>query len=470
MKTVSLIEINKFTMSKDSKTIETINPYNGESLKIYPYQTDSEINDKLKLADTTFTDWKTKSINERTELLDSLYDNLSHSKETLSELITLEMGKPITESKAEIDKCLLLIQFYKKNAEQFLADTLIETEAHESYISYDPLGCILAIMPWNYPFWQVFRFAIPTLTAGNVALLKHATNVTGCALAIEELFLDSGFPRGTFQTLLTNHNTIEKIIGNTVVKAVTLTGSEKAGKSIAATAGKHLKKTVLELGGNNACIILKDADLDKYLDTIVKARMQNSGQSCIAAKRFLVEETIYDEFLEKFTEKTKALNYSNPLDDKTNMSCLARPDLAETLEQQVFKSIDKGAKVHYGNTRDKAYYQPTILTNISVDMDVFKEETFGPVAPIMKVKNLDEAIKLASKSSFGLGTMIFTEDYKTASKKVLDIEDGAYFINELVKSDPRLPFGGTKASGYGRELSKEGILEFVNKKTVFINK
>ncbi|MBV7267854.1 NAD-dependent succinate-semialdehyde dehydrogenase [Winogradskyella sp. WHY3] len=457
-------------MSKGSKTIETINPCNGESLKTYPYQTDSEINDKLKLADTIFADWKTKSINERTELLDSLYNNLSHSKEKLSELITLEMGKPITESKAEIDKCLLLIQFYKKNAEQFLADVLIETEAHESYISYDPLGCILAVMPWNYPFWQVFRFAIPTLTAGNVALLKHASNVTGCALAIEELFLDSGFPKGAFQTLLTNHDTIEKIIGNTIVKAVTLTGSEKAGKSIAATAGKHLKKTLLELGGNNACIILKDADLDKYLDTIVKARMQNSGQSCIAAKRFLVEETIYDEFLEKFTEKIKALNYNNPLDDKTNMSCLARPDLAETLEQQVSKSIDKGAKVHYGNTRDKAYYQPTILTNISEDMDVFKEETFGPLAPIMKVKNLDEAIKLASKSSFGLGTMIFTEDYKTASKKVLDIEDGAYFINELVKSDPRLPFGGTKASGYGRELSKEGILEFVNKKTVFINK
>lgn len=453
-----------------SDTINTYNPYNGEHIKTYKLDSKVVLNKKLELAKSTFKSWKFLEISERAKLLQKLADELLADKDSLSKLITLEMGKPITESKAEIEKCAFLIQFYAHNADQFLADAIIETDAHESYISYDPLGCILAVMPWNYPFWQVFRFAIPTLIAGNVALLKHASNVTGCAIAIEKLFNKSGFPEGCFQTLLADHDTIEEIIGNDIVKAVTLTGSEKAGKSIAQTAGKNLKKTVLELGGNNACIILKDADLDKHLDTIVKARMQNSGQSCIAAKRFLVEEEIYDEFLEQFTKKVKALNYDDPLKEDTNMSCLARPDLADILEEQVSKSVEKGAKVHYGNTRDDAYYQPTILTNVTEDMPVFKEETFGPVAPIIKVKNLDEAIAMASNSRFGLGTMIFTKDYKKASKKVLAIEDGAYFINEMVKSDPRLPFGGTKASGYGRELSKEGILEFVNKKTIFINK
>ncbi|MBO6880484.1 NAD-dependent succinate-semialdehyde dehydrogenase [Winogradskyella sp.] len=453
-----------------SDTINTYNPYNGEHIKTYKLDSKVVLNKKLELAKATFKSWKLLEISERAKLLQKLADELLADKDSLSKLITLEMGKPIIESKAEIEKCAFLIQFYAHNADQFLADAIIETDAHESYISYDPLGCILAVMPWNYPFWQVFRFAIPTLIAGNVALLKHASNVTGCAIAIEKLFNKSGFPEGCFQTLLADHDTIEEIIGNDIVKAVTLTGSEKAGKSIAQTAGKHLKKTVLELGGNNACIILKDADLDKHLDTIVKARMQNSGQSCIAAKRFLVEEEIYDEFLEQFTKKVKALNYDDPLKEDTNMSCLARPDLADILEEQVSKSVEKGAKVHYGITRDDAYYQPTILTNVTEDMPVFKEETFGPVAPIIKVKNLDEAIAMASNSRFGLGTMIFTKDYKKASKKVLAIEDGAYFINEMVKSDPRLPFGGTKASGYGRELSKEGILEFVNKKTIFINK
>ncbi|WP_370000116.1 NAD-dependent succinate-semialdehyde dehydrogenase [Winogradskyella sp.] len=453
-----------------SKTIDTYNPYNGKRLNTYQLDSEDQLNKKLELSKSTFESWKSVEIQKRVELLKNLADEMLADKNKLSKLITKEMGKPIKESRAEIEKCVFLIDFYILNAEQFLSDAIIDTDAHESYISYDPLGCILAVMPWNYPFWQVFRFAIPTLTAGNVAFLKHASNVSGCALAIEELFIKSGFPKGCLQTLLTNHETIEKIIGNDIIKAVTLTGSEKAGKSIAATAGKHLKKTVLELGGNNACIILKDADLEKHMDTIVKARMQNSGQSCIAAKRFLVEEEIYDEFLKLFTEKVKALKYSNPLDEDTNMSCLAREDLAETLEKQVSKSITMGAKVHYGNSRDKAYFQPTILTDVTEDMPVFKEETFGPVAPVLKIKDLDHAIKLASNSRFGLGTMLFTADYKKASKKVLNVEDGAYFINEMVKSDPRLPFGGTKSSGFGRELSKEGILEFVNKKTIFINK
>ncbi|EPR74334.1 Succinate-semialdehyde dehydrogenase [NAD] [Winogradskyella psychrotolerans RS-3] len=452
------------------KSIKTFNPFNGNHLETYTQDSKSKLKEKLELADSTFKTWKELEIEERIELLQNLAEEVFRNKQHLSLLMTEEMGKPILESEAEIDKCIYLIDFYSKNAEQFLQDAIIETEAHESFISYDPLGCVLAIMPWNYPFWQVFRFAIPTLTAGNVALLKHASNVTGCALAIEKLFIDAGFPKGCFQTLVTDHETIEDLMGNDTVKAVSLTGSEKAGRKIAELAGKNLKPSLLELGGNNACIILKDADLDKYIDTIVKARMQNSGQSCIAAKRFIVVESIYDEFMTKFTSKVKSLKYGNPLEEDTTISCLAREDLAETLEKQVQQSIDLGAKVIKGHKRNGAYYEPTILTEVTTEMPVFKEETFGPVAAIIKVKTEDDAYEAAANSKFGLGTMVFTSNYEAASKRVSEIEDGGFFINELVKSDPRLPFGGTKISGYGRELSKEGILAFVNIKTTYINK
>lgn len=453
-----------------STSIKTYNPYNGEHLETYTLDSKSELNSKLALADNTFDTWKRLKINERVNLLQNLADKLFERKDALSKLITEEMGKPILESEAEIEKCIYLIDFYIKNSELFVQDDLIETDAHESFISYDPLGCILAIMPWNYPFWQVFRFAVPTLTAGNVALLKHASNVTGCALAIQQLFTDAGFPKGCFQTLITNHSSIEELMGSPTIKAVSLTGSEKAGKKIAELAGKHLKPSLLELGGNNACIILEDVDLDEHIDTIVKARMQNSGQSCIAAKRFIVVEKVYDEFIQRLVTKIKDLKYGNPIEKDTTISCLAREDLADILEEQVQKSINLGAKVLYGNKRDKAYYEPTIITNITADMPVFKEETFGPIAAIVKVKSENEAYKMASNSRFGLGTMVFSEDYKGASKRISEIEDGAFFINSMVKSDPRLPFGGTKSSGYGRELSKEGMLAFVNKKTVFINK
>ncbi|RED43029.1 succinate-semialdehyde dehydrogenase/glutarate-semialdehyde dehydrogenase [Winogradskyella eximia] len=451
-------------------SIKTSNPYNGNQLESYKLDSKSILNEKLKLADTTFKTWKEFEIEERVDLLQNLADELFKQKIELSELITEEMGKPILESTAEIEKCIYLIDFYIKNAEQFLQDDIIETEAHESFISYNPLGCILAIMPWNYPFWQVFRFAVPTLSAGNVALLKHASNVTGCAVAIEKLFLNAGFPKGCFQTLITDHKSVEKLMESETIKAVSLTGSEKAGRKIAELAGKNLKHSLLELGGNNACIILKDADLDQYIDTMVKARMQNSGQSCIAAKRFIVVESIYDEFIKKFTSKVEALKYGNPKDTDTTISCLAREDLADILEEQVKASIDLGAKVLFGNKREGAYYQPTILTHVTAKMPVFKEETFGPVAAIIKVKSEDEAYETAMNSKFGLGTMVFTSNYKAASKRILEIEDGAFFINEMVKSDPRLPFGGTKSSGFGRELSKEGMLAFVNRKTVYINK
>ncbi len=450
------------------KTITTSYPFTGESLKEYTLFTDDEIDTSLQKSEEVFLDWKKEQLQDRTELLKKLADVLEEQKEKYANLITKEMGKPYRESIAEIEKCIWLIDFYEKNAEEFLADELIETEAQETFISYDPLGCILAIMPWNYPFWQVMRFAVPTLTAGNTALLKHANNVTGCALAIQDLFEAAGYPVGCFQTILSTHDQIEKIIGSDIIKAVSLTGSEKAGRAIAEIAGKNLKKTVLELGGNNACVIWEDADLDTHMSTIVKARMQNAGQSCIAAKRFIVVEEIYDEFLEKFKNALSDIRFGAPSDPKTELSTLARVDIAEEVQRQVDESVEKGAIVVVGNVRNNIFFEPTILGNVIPGMPAFDEEVFGPVAAVIRAKDRSHALELASQSSFGLGTMLFTQDIEEARKQVGRIDDGAYFINEMVKSDPRLPFGGTKASGYGRELSKEGIMEFVNKKTVYI--
>lgn len=450
-------------------TIETINPFNNKVIKEYKMHSSEDLKAILNTADERFYQWRQTSIKERCRLLMNLAQIMEDDKEDLAKLITNEMGKPITQSIAEIEKCLTLCDFYATNADDFLADELIETDASESFISYDPLGTILAIMPWNYPFWQVLRFAIPTITAGNTAILKHAANVTGCGMAIEALFEKAGYPKGCFTTILAGHDAIEELISNDKIKAVTLTGSEKAGKKIAATAGQNLKKTVLELGGNNACIILDDADLDTYMDTIANARMQNAGQSCIAAKRFIVTEGIYDDFLQRFKKQVAALKHDDPMNPETTFGTLARKDGADTIKKQVDDSIALGAKVIVGNQQKDAYFEPTILTHITKDMPVFKEETFGPVAPIMKVKDAEEAFQIASETRFGLGTMVFTQSMDTAHHYISSVADGAYFVNELVKSDTRLPFGGTKASGYGRELSKEGIHEFVNRKTVFIN-
>ena len=452
-----------------SQIINTVNPYNGETLESYKQFSNEMVENYLSRAHQTFQNWRNTDIKERTDLFKQLAENLLKNKESYSTLMTQEMGKPISQSRAEIEKCALLTDFYVTNVDEFLADELIETDASESFISYDPLGCILGIMPWNYPFWQVLRFAIPTIAAGNTVLLKHASNVTGCALAIQNLFEESDFPKGCFQTLLVSHDQIETIIADNRLQAVSLTGSEKAGKHIAALAGKNLKKTVLELGGNNACIVLADADLDTYLDTMVNARMQNTGQSCIAAKRFIVEAPIYDEFLEKLIKKVSNIKIGDPLKDDTKLSVLARKDLADTLKKQVDQSVKNGATIKIGNTIKDAFFEPTIITDVNPGMPVFDEETFGPVAAIIKVNNADEAYKMTANSKYGLGSMVFTKDTETAKHQINQIPDGAFFINELVKSDPRLPFGGTKASGYGRELSIEGIHEFVNKKTVYIN-
>ncbi|AUS04547.1 NAD-dependent succinate-semialdehyde dehydrogenase [Pseudotamlana carrageenivorans] len=451
-----------------SKTVTTTNPYTNKKIKSYDYFSEQTIADILKQADDRFHQWKTVKLSKKARLLNKVADHLWEHRNKYAKLITTEMGKPITESQAEIEKCILLCAFYAKNAENLLADELIKTEAQESFISYDPLGVILGIMPWNYPFWQAFRFALPTLTAGNTAILKHASNVTGCALVIQDIFEEAGYPKGCFTTVLANHDTIENLLKNDIIKAVSLTGSEAAGRKIAEIAGSQLKKLVLELGGNNACVVLNDANLDKHLDTMVNARMQNAGQSCIAAKRFIVESGIYDAFIEKFTGKIKTIKHGDPLLDTTQISTLAKADFADTLEDQIIRSVKMGAKVHFGNQRNGAYYQPTIITEVTADMPIFKEETFGPVAAVIKADNQESAYEMVSDSSFGLGTMVFTENIKKAKKNIIHIEDGAFFINEMVKSDPRLPFGGTKNSGYGRELSKEGLLAFTNKKTVYI--
>lgn len=452
------------------KNIQSKNPYNGAVVSTYQKDSESSIETKLQNAIKAQDSWSNKPIEERCELLSEVADLLLERKEEYAELMTHEMGKPISQSISEIEKCAWACDFYALNAEDLLSDELISTDADESFISYDPLGCILAIMPWNYPFWQVIRFVAPTLTAGNTALLKHAENVTGCSFALEQLFLDAGYPKGCFQSIVAGHEAIETLIAHDDIKAVTLTGSEKAGKAIAKIAGQNLKKTVLELGGNNACIVWEDADLKKHMDTMVTARMQNTGQSCIAAKRFIVCEEIYDAFLEQFTEKVKSLKTGDPMDDKTYIGVMAREDLADSLQEQIDASIKKGAKIILGNERNGTYFAPTILTHVTPDMPVFKQETFGPVAAIIKAKDRKEAIAMAADSRFGLGSMLFTQDIAAATRVISEIPDGAFFINEMVKSDPRLPFGGTKASGYGRELSREGILEFVNKKTVYIKK
>ena len=451
-------------------TIQTTNPYSGNILMEYEVLTPKELETCLDSSNNVFDEWKNTDLATRCGFLKNLSEMLLKNIEKYSKLMTQEMGKPISQSRAEINKCVFLSDFYAKNAVVFLSDEIIETDATESFISYDPLGIVLGIMPWNYPFWQVLRFAIPTITAGNTVLLKHASNVTGCALEIQNLFEESGFPKNCFQTLIADHDHIEKIISDERVKAISLTGSEKAGKQVAKIAGQNLKKTVLELGGNNACIVLDDANLDKYMSTMVNARMQNTGQSCIAAKRFIVVDSIYDKFIDLFKKNVETLHSGNPMDEDTTIGPLARTDLADTLKKQIDKSVEKGANVLLGNKQDNAYFEPTIIVNVKPGMPVFDEETFGPVAAITKVKTNDDAYVMASKTKFGLGSMVFTEDTQAALKKSLKIEDGAYFINELVKSDPRLPFGGTKISGYGRELSREGIHEFVNKKTIYINK
>ncbi len=450
-------------------TIISINPYSEKQVDSFKTNTTSEISNILEHSQNQFYNWRNTTFSERKKLILKVAFNLRKNKEEYANKITEEIGKPISQSLAEVEKCVWLCEYYADNAEEHLKNEIIKTDAFKSYTRYDPLGVILAIMPWNYPFWQVFRFAIPTLMAGNVAVLKHASNVFGSALNIEKIFTEARFPKYCFTTLLAGSSAMEAVISNPIIKAVSITGSGAAGSSVASIAGKNIKKSVLELGGNNALIVLKDCDINKTVSICVNARFLNTGQSCIAGKRLLIEEDIAEEFIEKLISEVEKLKSGNPKNIDTYIGTLAREDLAIELETQVKKSINAGAKLKIGGNRKGAYYEPTILTEVTKDMTVFQEETFGPVLGVTTFKGIEEALKLSNDSVFGLGVSVFSKDINRVEKYISQFNEGAVFINEMVKSDPRLPFGGIKDSGFGRELGKDGILEFVNKKTVYIN-
>lgn len=448
--------------------ITTVNPYTGKELKSYHELTESQISDKLQQADTAFELWKKTSYEERASKIRAVAQLLDKNKEQYAHQMTLEMGKPISQSKSELEKCAWLCEHYATHAPEYLATEHIETDFTKSYVTYEPIGVILAVMPWNYPFWQNMRFIVPALMAGNVGVLKHASSVMGCAEMIQDLFTAAGFPTGCFQNLVLSSDPIEKIIKNPIIKAVTLTGSKPAGSAVASTAAGEIKKAVLELGGNNALVILEDADIDAAVETCITARYQNTGQSCIAGKRLLLQDSIATEFLEKFTDKVKGLVSGDPSDADTYIGVMAREDLAEELEDLMNSSIKQGATLHHGGNRTNAYFEPTILTDVTQEMPVFQEETFGPLMAVTTFKTVDEAIDLVNNSKFGLGASIFSKNTDKAEALVSKIKDGAVFINEKVGSHPALPFGGTGISGFGRELSYFGIREFVNIKTVVV--
>ncbi|MBL4716079.1 MAG: NAD-dependent succinate-semialdehyde dehydrogenase [Bacteroidia bacterium] len=451
--------------------IQSVNPYNNKLIQNFNETSQEEIEQKLQHASKAYEIWKEVPFGEKSKLMDTVAELLKNKKDELAQLVTLEMGKPIREARAEIEKCALVCNFYADNGENFLKDELIESDAGKSFISYVPLGIILAVMPWNFPFWQVFRFAAPSLMAGNVGVLKHASNVPQCAIAIEQLFTEAGFPEGVFQNFLIGSSKVNNLIEDKRIKAVTLTGSEMAGSKVAECAGRNIKKTLLELGGSDPFIVLNDADLNKAVKVAVKSRMINCGQSCIAAKRFIVEDSIHDEFVEKMIEKMKVLKIGDPTEETTDVGPMAREDLANELLEQVNKSVEMGAKKVLGGDRtdrNGAFFNPTILTEVKPGMPAYHEEMFGPVATVIKVVDENEAIQVANDSDFGLGGSIWTNDIQKGETLARKVESGAVFVNGLVKSDPRLPFGGIKNSGYGRELSYLGIREFVNQKTIWV--
>ncbi|MBK7630599.1 MAG: NAD-dependent succinate-semialdehyde dehydrogenase [Ignavibacteriales bacterium] len=452
--------------------LKSINPANGKEIKSYNEMSSEELSQIISSADNAFTSWKETLFTHRSELMKNVAKVLREYSEEYSVLMTMEMGKPITQSRAEVEKCAWVCDYYAESAEQFLDDEIIKTEATKSFVSFQPLGVILAVMPWNFPFWQVFRFAAPNLMAGNAGLLKHASNVSGCALAIEDVFRKAGFPENLFRTLLVTSKNVNEVISNKKVKAVTLTGSVPAGKSVASLSGSLIKKTVLELGGSDPYIILEDADLEKAALSCVTSRLINAGQSCIAAKRFIIVESIYDEFEKLYLDLMSKKKMGDPFDEKNDLGPQASIQLRDELHAQVLRSIEQGAELVLGGTipdMEGAYYSPTILKNVKPGMVAFEEELFGPVAALIKAKDEDNAIKLANKSIFGLGAAIFTKSSNRGELIAKEkLNAGCCFVNDFVKSDPRLPFGGIKESGYGRELSPFGIKEFVNIKTVYV--
>jgi succinate-semialdehyde dehydrogenase/glutarate-semialdehyde dehydrogenase len=451
--------------------IQTINPATGRVEKTFPGHS---LRDVLFMIDEThkaFLEWRDTDFHPRSVLMKNTANILRDKKEHYGKILTLEMGKVITQAETEVEKCALVCDYYADNAEKILADEIIETDASQSYVRFDSLGIVLAVMPWNFPFWQVFRFAAPALMAGNVCLLKHASNVPMSALAIEEIFTDAGFPQNIFKTMLIDSSLVKDVLSHPKIKAATLTGSEPAGRQVAQLCGNKLKKTVMELGGSDPFIVLDDANIDAAVKTAVTARLINNGQSCIAAKRFIVIEKIYNEFQNKFVDAMKKVKVGDPMDRETELGPIAREDLLNELDQQVKQSIEKGAVVLCGGEKIKRkgfYYAPTILADLKKGMPAYDDEIFGPVASLIKAKDENEAIRIANDSAFGLGASLWTSDLEKAKHLAHKIESGSVFVNGMVKSDPRLPFGGIKNSGYGRELSHYGIKEFVNIKTVWI--
>jgi succinate-semialdehyde dehydrogenase / glutarate-semialdehyde dehydrogenase len=452
--------------------ITSINPANGKKLKEFAAFTEKEIEERLKHAEEAFAHHRREPFAKRGQLMLAAASLLEQEKKELAQTITLEMGKLLGDAIGEVEKCVRGCRFYAENAERFLEDESVQTDAARSFVRYEPLGAVLAIMPWNFPFWQVFRFAAPALMAGNVGLLKHAANVPQCALAIEKIFCRAGFDEGVFQTLLIEAEQVEKVIVDPRVKAVTLTGSERAGSAVASTAAREIKKAVLELGGSDAFIVMPSADFESAFTTAIKARIINSGQSCIAAKRFFVADKIYDEFLRRFVEAMRALKIGDPLDETTEIGPLATEQILNAVHDQVQKSVAAGAKLLTGGNRIHGpgfFYEPTVLVDVPRNAPAYREEVFGPVASIFRVRDAADAIEIANDSPFGLGASAWTGDPTEKELFASELDAGMVFINGMVASDPRLPFGGVKRSGFGRELGAAGIREFMNIKTIWIS-
>ena len=450
----------------------SINPANNKKINSYEEISKDSINQIIDSSFNTFLEWRNKSFSYRAKKMRHLAELLKQKKEQLGFLMTKEMGKPIKQSIAEAEKCAWVCEYYADNAEKFLSQKEIPTGSTKSFISFQPIGIVLAIMPWNFPFWQVFRFASPALMAGNVGILKHASNVQGCAIEIEKLFLEAGFPKFAFSNLVIGSKKVSNVIKNSKISAVTLTGSTPAGKSVASLAGSLLKKTVLELGGNDPYVILEDADLDNAVKSCIAGRMLNAGQSCIAAKRFIVVQSCLKEFIDKVHNEIKKMKMGDPINPDINIGPMVNNIARDELHQQVLISIEKGAKLLFGGKipqLDGAFYPPTLLVDVEPGMPAFDDELFGPVAVVISAKDQSHAIELANKTNFGLGAAIFTRDLdKGENIATKELEAGSCFVNDFVKSDPRLPFGGIKESGYGRELSEFGIQEFVNIKSVVV--
>jgi len=452
--------------------MDVVDPSTGAQIETYEEHTEIDVTEALNRSTEAFDNWRTRPIRDREQLLTAAGDALRDNKREYAETMTREMGKPITQAIGEVEKCAWVCDHYAE-----YASTYLDSDSHPSppgstvKTEYEPLGPVLAVMPWNFPFWQVFRFAAPYLTAGNVGLLKHASNVPGCALAIEDVFREAGYPEGVFQSLLIPSDLVDEVIADDRVRAATLTGSGPAGRSVAATAGEHLKKTVLELGGSDPFVVLDDADIAEAAETGAWARNLNGGQSCIAAKRFIVHTDVYDDFLDAFVDEIDSLTVGDPMDEETDVGPQARQDLMEELHEQVAESVDAGATVVTGGDpldREGVFYPPTVLTDVPEGCPADSEETFGPVATVYEVADEDEAVSKANDTNFGLGASIWTENRDRGEQIAGRIDAGCVYVNQLVKSDPRVPFGGVKDSGYGRELSEAGIKEFVNRKTVWV--